>query len=109
MKNRFVHSILNISSKPNVRHGRSITDDDDNERSSLAGKIIDALAMQDKWKDQNLTWFAYANNNHGTVDDTSTMSIHLLLDDANKYNTHVKSADISDTLIFLAERIMNEH
>lgn len=104
MENRFVHLIINTQSRYNLRYKRSLTNDDDNKQSQLGGKIIDDLAIQDKWKDKGLVWFAYVNNSN--PDDKKTLPIHVLLDDANKYNSSLNPANISNTLIVLAERIM---
>ena len=57
-------------------------DDQETERSRLAGKIVDALALRQKWQNKSVSWFAYANNK---TTDGNTMSIRFLVADRFTY------------------------
>ena len=89
------------------RRKRSMQDDVETERSRLAGKIIDAIALEKKWKDKGVAWFAYANNE--TEHDNTTMSIRFLVTDRWKYESvdnSSKPANLSSTLIELSEAVL---
>ena len=92
---------------PKRRRKRSMQDDVETERSRLAGKIIDAIALEKKWKDKGVAWFAYANNE--TEHDNTTMSIRFLVTDRWKYESvdnSSKPANLSSTLIELSEAVL---
>ena len=61
------------------RRKRSVQDDREIARSQFAGKIVDAIASEQMWKDKGVAWFAYAEN------DGNIMSIRLLVADRFKY------------------------
>ena len=83
---------------------RSIEDDAEIEKSRLAGKIIDAIALEKKWNDKGMAWFAYANNE--TEHDNTTMSIRFLVTDRLKYESVIKPANLSSILIELSEAVL---
>ena len=88
------------------RRKRSTEDDVEIERSRLAGKIIDAIALEKKWKDKGIAWFAYANNE---TEHNNTMSIRFLVTDRSKYESNIKPANLSSILIELSEAVLKEH
>ncbi|XP_028396530.1 uncharacterized protein LOC114520463 [Dendronephthya gigantea] len=94
------------------RKKRSIRDDQETERSQLAGKIVDALAVRQEWQNRNVSWFAYANNK--TTDDNNTMSIRFLLADRYKYEGvdngtlfSNQPTNLTEVLIKLTEDVLN--
>ncbi|XP_028396527.1 uncharacterized protein LOC114520461 [Dendronephthya gigantea] len=94
------------------RKKRSIRDDQETERSQLAGKIVDALAVRQEWQNKNVSWFAYANNK--TTDDNNTMSIRFLLADRYKYEGvdngtlfSTQPTNITEVLIKLTEDVLS--
>ena len=117
-----------------TRRKRSVEDDLETTRSRLAGKIIDAIALAKKWKDQGVAWFAYANNetehanktehannkteqannktehaNNKTEHDNTTMSIRFLVTDRSKYESaddSSKPSDLTTTLVELSEVVL---
>ena len=97
--------------KASKRRKRSVPDDREIVISQFAGKIVDALASEQKWKDKGVAWFAYANNE--TAHDNNTMSIRLLVADRSKYegfdNSSLslpKHANLTTTLVQLSEAIL---
>ena len=111
-----------------TRRKRSVEDDLETTRSRLAGKIIDAIALAKKWKDEGVAWFAYANNktehannktehannktehaNNKTEHDNTTMSIRFLVTDRSKYKSaddSSKPSDLTTTLVELSEVVL---
>ena len=90
------------------RRKRSIEDDVEIEKSRLAGKIIDAIALEKKWKDKGIAWFAYANNE---TEHNNTMSIRFLVTDRWKYESvyyyySKKPANLSSPLVELSEAVL---
>ena len=92
------------------RNKRSVSNDEETERSRLAGKIVNALASERKWKDDGMTWFTYANNN--TAHENSTISIRLIIADRFKYEAVNNSSllrkpeNLSEILIKLSEDVL---
>ena len=86
---------------------RSIEGDLETTRSRLAGKIIDAIALEKKWKNEGVAWFAYANNK--TEHDNTTMPIRFLVTDRSKYESVdiiSKPSDLTSTLVELSEVVL---
>ena len=90
-----------------TRRKRSIEDDLGTTRSRLAGKIIDAIALEKKWKNNGVAWFAYASNK--TEHDNTTMSIRFLVTDRSKYESadnSSKPSNLTSTLVELSEVVL---
>ena len=89
------------------RRKRSVGDDLETTRSRLAGKIIDAIALEKEWKYNGVAWFAYANNK--TEHDNTTMSIRFLVTDRSKYESadnSSKPSNLTSTLVELSEVVL---
>ncbi|CAB3998773.1 Hypothetical predicted protein [Paramuricea clavata] len=98
--------------KASKRRKRSVPDDREIARSQFAGKIVDALALEQMWKDKGVAWFAYANNE--TAHDNNIMSIRLLVADRFKYEAFdnsslslTKPANLTAILVQLSEAVLN--
>ena len=81
------------------RRKRSVEDDVGIEKARSAGKIIDAIALEKKWKDKGVAWFAYANNE--TEHGNTTMSIRFLVTDRWKYDSIDNSSKPANPLFNL--------
>ena len=90
-----------------TRRKRSVEDDRGTNRSRLAAKIIDAIALEKKWKNNGVAWFAYASNK--TEHDNTTMSIRFLVTDRSKYESadnSSKPSNLTSTLVELSEVVL---
>jgi hypothetical protein len=94
--------------KASKRRKRSVPDDREIARSQFAGKIVDAIASEQMWKDKGVAWFAYAEN------DGNIMSIRLLVADRFKYERRdtstsplQQSANLTEILMQLGKDVLN--
>ena len=84
-----------------------LTNDKETERSKYAGKILDAVALEENWQDKGVAWFGYANNE--TEWEENTMSIRLVVADRYKYDTSLsetKAANLTTALVDLSEAVL---
>ncbi|XP_028396521.1 uncharacterized protein LOC114520456 isoform X1 [Dendronephthya gigantea] len=75
-----------------------------NEQSSFAAEIVDKLASKQKWKDENVIWFAYA------VKKGEDLNIRLLLDDRYRLDsTSSVRADLGAILMKLSHAVLKRN
>ena len=72
-------------------------------KSQFGAKVVDAVALDQKWVDKGVTMFAYV------IENGNTLSIRLLMDDRYKYikNAFARPADLQGVLVQLTGEVMN--
>ena len=87
----------------------NLANGDEIARSKFAGKVLDAVAMEEDWKDKGVAWFGYAKASW----KENTMSIRLVVEDRYKFEhdgntsfSESKPVNVTTALMELSETVL---
>ena len=78
-----------------------VKDGSADSKSNFGAKVVDAIALDEKWRPKGVTWFAHV------IQNGNTMAIRIVMDDQYKYihTSSSRRADLAAVLLELSKKV----
>ena len=78
-----------------------VKDGSADSKSNFGAKVVDAIALDEKWRPKGVTWFAHV------IQNGNTMAIRIVMDDQYKYihTSSSRQADLAAVLLELSKKV----